>query len=117
MPSEMINKIIEKAVMPELQRRFHDTIGVVDSYNPDTKKATVLAHNNYNGGTMRLYNVEVDDQDKGSHLKPDPKHRDVVKIGFTSGDVQSAVIRKVLTEDDVEDLVSINVPSIYGYIG
>jgi hypothetical protein len=114
--SELLNRIIDNAVIPELHRRFHDTVGVVVDYDKEARTAHVMAHNPYTGNAIEFLQVGIDDFEKDCHLNGDPKKGDYVKVGFINGDMASPFIRKILSKEEIREMTASKIPSFFGFL-
>lgn len=116
MSNELVKKIIDKAVRPELQKFLHETIGVVTSYNADTRLANISAYNPWTGGLMDYKNVPLDYLKENMHIVPDPKRGTFVKVVFNNGSPANPVIREIVNQDEMRDYASTAMPFSYGYL-
>ena len=112
----LVHKIIDKAVLPQLRQRFHDTVGVVVDYSTKSRTATIRMYNPYSGGYIWVYDVPVDEGGVTSHLNRDPKPMDIVKVGFMTGNMNMPVIRKIMPQMDISEETTVVIPRVIGVL-
>jgi len=120
--NELINKITQKAVMPELERRFHHAIGIVMStrYEPtDTKKegvpvCNVLIQNPYTGGTTILYDVPIQAFSPTAKVNSTTKEGNYVRVQFLNGKLETPVLTDIVPSTEVKDGITRAVAKAFG---
>jgi hypothetical protein len=121
MSDKLVNKIVEKAVLPQLNKVAIDYIGVVEtvikktSINGDTQITfcNVSAFNEKTGQQVLLPDVPCKINSPWYKIHKDPEIGDYVEIGFTNGNMNTPFIRRIISEKELKDMASQEQPNLY----
>jgi hypothetical protein len=122
MSNELIDKIIQKAVRPIVQQRYHHTVGLVketyyeitDTGRDGVPVCRVLAYNPYTGQTKTLYDVPVQAFGGTSKLDKYPALNDMVRINFVNGNFEAPVITSIIPLTEISDEITTYVSQFAG---
>lgn len=115
--SELMNKIVNQAVIPELRKRMQASVGIVQSFDVGKRTANVLSLSPSLGGSKLLTDVPMYNSG-GAHIYRDPKRGDYVHMIFIDADVDKPLIIELMQDEHVKqtDQSSVVVPHLMAWI-